>query len=168
MSAIYGLYDDPDVAQRAVDGLRAAGVADADIQVMSSEPFEEHAFGQRDHATWMPWIALLGGVIGFGLGDWLTSATQQAWPIVTSGMPIVAPWPNLIVIFEMTMLGALLATVATLLVTARLPRRLPRLYDREVSNGYILVGIQKPIADLTPQVAAALEGAGEGRVRAID
>jgi hypothetical protein len=168
MTAIYGLYDDPDVAQRAVDGLLAAGAPDADIVVMSSEPFEEHAFGQRDHTTWMPWIALLGGVTGCSLGYWLTSATQMAWPIVTSGMPIVAPWPNLIVIFEMTMLGALVASVVTLLVTARLPGRLPRLYDPEVSNGYILVGIQRPAVDLQARLTAALEGAGSGRVRVLD
>ena len=121
MTAIYGLYDDPDVAQRAVDGLRAAGVADADIQVMSSEPFEDHEFSHKDSATWLHWIALAGGVLGLGGAYWLTSATQQAWPIVTSGMPIVAPWPNLIVIFEMTMLGAILATVVTLFITAKLP-----------------------------------------------
>ena len=168
MTAIYGLYDDPEVAQRAVDGLRAAGADDADIVVMSSEPFEEHAFGQRDHATWMPWIALLGGITGCSLGYWLTSATQRAWPIVTSGMPIVSPWPNLIVIFEMTMLGTIVASVVTLLVTARLPGRLPRLYDPEVSNGYILVGIARPAADLTERVTAALEGAGAGRIKTIN
>jgi hypothetical protein len=168
VTAIYGLYDDPDVAQRAVDGLRAAGAPDADIVVMSSEPFEEHAFGQRDHATWMPWIALLGGIVGGGLGYGLTSATQRAWPIVTSGMPIVAPWPNLIVIFEMTMLGAIVASVLTLLVTARLPARLPRLYDPEVSNGYILVGIARPGVDQTERLTAALESAGAGRIKTID
>ena len=32
MTAIYGLYDNPETAQRAVDGLRAAGVANADIR----------------------------------------------------------------------------------------------------------------------------------------
>ena len=56
------LYDDPDVAQRAVDGLRAAGAADGDIVVMSSEPFEEHEFGQRDQSPrgctgWPAWAA---------------------------------------------------------------------------------------------------------------
>ena len=48
MSAIYGLYSDPGVAQRAVDNLRAAGVLDADITVISSEPFEHYEFGHRD------------------------------------------------------------------------------------------------------------------------
>lgn len=163
MTAIYGLYDNPDTAQRAVDGLRAAGVADADIQVMSSEPFEEYEFGHKDSATWIHWIAGLGGVAGFIGAYLLTTITQQSWPLKTSGMPIVAPWPNLIVLFEMTMLGAILATVVTLFVSAKLPKRLPALYDPEVSDGYILVGVQEPASDLT----AALENAGEGRVKKI-
>ena len=49
-------------------------------------------------------------------GYFLTSITQQAWPIVTGGMPIVTNWSNLIIIFELTMLGAVFASVITLLV----------------------------------------------------
>ena len=40
-------------AQQAVNGLRAAGVADARHHVISAEPIEEYEFGQRDKATWM-------------------------------------------------------------------------------------------------------------------
>lgn len=167
MTALYGLYADPDAAQRAVDGLRAAGAADRDIQVISSEPFEEYEFSRRDEATWMHWMAGLGGAAGLAGGYWLTSATQKAWPLVTSGMPIVSPWPNLIVIFELTMLGAILATVLTLLVSARLPRRLPPMYDPEISNGYILVGVAQPARDLVPALNAALARA-PGRVKTID
>lgn len=164
MTPIYGLYDDPDVAQRAVDALRAAGTADADIVVMSSEPFEEHEFSHRDSATWLHWVAGVGGVAGCAFGAWLTSTTQRAWPLVTSGMPIVAPWPNLIVIFELTMLGAIVATIVALLVSTKLPRRLPAFYDPEVSNGYILVGVERP-ADKGDAIARALESAGPGRVK---
>jgi hypothetical protein len=62
MNAVYALYDNPAAVQRAVDGLRAAGVADADIQIMSSEPFEEYEFGHKDSASWIHWIAGLGGI----------------------------------------------------------------------------------------------------------
>ena len=168
MTAIYGLYNSPETAQRAVDGLRAAGVANADIQIMSSEPFEEYEFSHKDSATWMHWIAGLGGVVGLTSAYLLTTLTQQSWPLETSGMPIVAPWPNLIVMFEMTMLGAILATVLTLFVSAKLPRRLPPLYDPEVSAGYILVGVQRPASDVTAGLTQALEAAGEGRVKTID
>lgn len=168
MTAVYALYQDPDSVQRTVDALRAAGVANADIQVMSSEPFEEYEFSHRDSATWMHWIAGAGGAAGLGLSYWLTSATQQAWPIRTSGMPIVANWPNLIVIFEMTMLGAILATVLTLFVTAKLPRPLPVLYDPDITSGYILVGVQALAPDLMARAAASLEASGAHRIRQID
>ena len=47
MSAVYALYPDPDAAQRAVNGLYAAGVAEAEVIVMSGEPWEslERHFG---------------------------------------------------------------------------------------------------------------------------
>ncbi len=164
MTAIYALYDDPAIAQKAVDGLRAAGVADKDIAVMSSEPFEEYEFSQRDSAHWLHWVAGLGGAAGCGGGYWLTSATAQAWPLRTSGMPIVAPWPNLIVIFELTMLGAMLATVVALFVTARLGRRVTPIYDPEVTRGMILVGVQQPAVDAAV-IRQALEAAGPGRLK---
>lgn len=168
MKAIYGLYDDPDIAQRAFDGLRRAGAADADIVVISSEPFEEHAFSHRDKGAPLYLAAMSGGLAGLVGGYLLTSVTQRAWPLKTSGMPIVANWPNIIVIFELTMLGAILATVVTLLLSARLFRRVPALYDPEVTNGYILVGVQAPATASAPQFASALEAAGEGRVKSID
>jgi hypothetical protein len=168
VKALYALYTDPETVQRAVDRLRSVGVAERQIVVMSSEPFEEYEFSHRDSATWLHWIAGIGGLIGLLTGYWLTSYTQLAWPLKTSGMPIVSPWPNTIVIFELTMLGAVLATVITLLITAKLPSRLPRLYDPEVTNGYILVGVQQPAADLTQRMREALEGAGQGRVKTVE
>ena len=38
---VYALFRDPDAVQRAVDGLRADGVSENEIVVMSSEPYEE-------------------------------------------------------------------------------------------------------------------------------
>jgi hypothetical protein len=143
VTTVYALYTDPGAVQRAVDGLRRAGVPEDEIAVMSSEPFEEYEFSHRDSATWLHWIAGGGGALGLAAAIALLVYAQTAWPIVTSGMPIVAWWPNLIIMFEMTMLGAILATVVTLFITTMLPgRRLPRFYDDAVSEGYILVGVE--------------------------
>jgi hypothetical protein len=83
--------------------------------------------------------------------------TELAWPLPTGNMPIVSWWPNLIVIFELTMLGAILATVITLLVAGGLVRRRPALYDPEVTDGKILVGVENPsrAEDLERALAAA-------------
>ena len=165
MNAIYGLYADPNVAQQAVNNLRAAGVADADITVISSEPFEHFEFGHRDAKTAMPWIAAGAGAVGLVL-DVLPARRSRStsWPLVTSGMPIVPNWTNLIIIFEMTMLSAIIATVITLLVTAGIPSRGGKMYDPEVSDGYILVGVENPADASRLEPALAIDG---GRVKSI-
>lgn len=164
MRAVYGLYDDPHVAQQAVDNLRAAGVADTDITVISSEPFDHFEFGHRDAKTAMPWVAVAAGVVGLGLSYYLLGAAQRSWPLVTSGMPIVPLWSNLIIIFEMTMLSAILATVVYLFVSAGLPSRGGKMYDPEVSDGYILVGVENPADAARLEPALAIDG---GRVKRI-
>ena len=165
MRAVYALYDSPEAAQIAVDRLRSAGIADREITIQSSEPLEMYEFGHRDHHTWMNWIAAFGGLIGLNVGYWLTSITQKAWAIDTGGMPIVSGWTNLIVIFELTMLGGVFASVITLLTTARIPSRLPKLYDPEVSNGKILIGVTNP-AD-TVRVENALRESGAEELKSL-
>ncbi len=162
MKALYGLYADPNVAQQAVNNLRAAGVSDADITVISSEPFEHFEFGHRDAKTAMPWIAAGAGIAGLLLTYLLLGVSQRSWPIVTAGMPIAPLWTNLIIIFEMTMLSAIIATVITLLITAGLPNRGGKLYDPEVSDGYILVGVEDPSDAARLESALTLDG---GRVK---
>ena len=144
MNAIYGLYPDPDSAQRAVNDLRRAGVADRAITVIASQPYEEYEFSHRYKQTWIFWIAAAGGVLGLGIGLALAYITEVFWPLVTGGMPIVAWWPNIIIMFELTMLGAILATVLSLFITTGLPTVESRVYDAEVSNGKILVAVEKP------------------------
>jgi hypothetical protein len=162
MSAVYALYSDGDRAQRAVNALRSAGVADSDITVISAEPMEHYEFGEMHRATWMWYIASVGGLIGFLVGAWLTRFTELAWPLATGNMPIVAWWPNLIVIFELTMLGAIFSTVVTVVVTCGLFRR-PGLYDPAVADGRILVGVERPGDE--GLVTSALKQAGAETVR---
>ena len=121
MNAIYGLYSDPDAAQYAVDQLRKAGITDHSITVITSQPYEEYEFSHRYKETWIFWIAAGGGFLGLCAGLGLAYVTEALWPIVTGNMPIIAWWPNIIILFELTMLGAILATVVSLLITAGLP-----------------------------------------------
>ncbi len=79
----------------------------------------------------------------------------MSWPINVGGLPIFAWWPNLIITFELTMLGAILATVITLVVTARLGRG-STIYDAEVSDGKILVGVTDPAESAIADLEAAL------------
>jgi membrane protein YqaA with SNARE-associated domain len=164
-TAIYGLFPNPASADRALNALQAAGISRGKIVVMASEPFDEYSFSQADRATVMPWLATLGGVIGGTCGYLLAAYTQEAYPLVTGGMPIVAPWPTGIVTYELTMFGAVMATVITLLITTGLPNWKPKLYDPEVSNGKILIGVVDPSDDARAELESRLRGAGADQVK---
>jgi hypothetical protein len=166
VKAIYGLYPDGRAAQQVVNRLRAAGFTDRQITVLSSQPMEDYEFGQQDKATWMWWIACAGGLTGMAIALGLTWVTETRWPIDVGGLPIFAWWPNLIIIFELTMLGAIIATVATLVVTARLGRG-AALYDPEVSDGKILVGIEHPPDSAIRELETALGAVREAHVKTI-
>lgn len=155
MTALVAQYKTPHSAERAYKELRRAGVAESDITVMSSEPLEDCEFGQEDRKTSISWIAVFGAALGLGTAYLLTSVTQSSWPINTGGMPTVTNWTNIIIMFELTMLGAALATVVTLLVSARLPRRLPEYYDPAVSQGKILVAVENPSSKVEDALRAA-------------
>jgi hypothetical protein len=167
MNAVYALYQSGDAAQRAVNGLRSAGCQDSDITVISAAPMEEFEFSHIGRRSYQWYIACAGGLAGLLLAVWLTTFTENDWPIVVGNMPIVAWYPNLIVIFEMTMLGAILATVIALIVTAGLGRRMPKLYDPEVTSGKILVGVENPGEARRAEIERALLSAPGAELKTI-
>jgi hypothetical protein len=167
MRAVYGLYPDGDSAQQAVNRLRATGVADRDITVISAQPMEDYEFGEMDKASWMWWLACGGGLVGMATGFGLAWITEMSWPMNVGGLPAFAWWPNLIIIFELTMLGAMLTTVATLVVTALWPRKGQTLYDPEVSDGQILVGVENPPEGSMSSLQATLGAPPGARVKTV-
>ena len=144
MKAIYGLCSNPALVQHTVDSLRQSGVRNSQIVVVASQPYEEYEFSHRYKKTWLFWIAAAGGVLGLAVGLGLALLTETSWPINTGGMPIVAWWPNIIIMFELTMLGSIVATVVSLLIMTELPNLRSRVYDPEVSQGKILVAVENP------------------------
>jgi hypothetical protein len=167
VKAVYGLYDDGHAAQQAFNRLRATGIPPADITVLTAQPMEEFEFGNLDKATYMWWFACLGGVIGFLLAFGLAYVTEHGWEINVGGLPIFAWWPNLIIMFELTMLGAIIATTLTLIITALLPTRGRTLYDPEVTDGKILIGVENPSADALADLERSLSAPPGARVKTI-
>jgi Protein of unknown function (DUF3341) len=165
MTALYGLFDKPDAAQRAYTSLKRSGIPSADITVVSGEPFEAFEFSHRDHSMILFRLALAGGIVGFVAAVLLTRGTELAWPLVTGGMPIVAWWPNLVIIFEVTMLGAIVTTVVSLLVASKLPSFRQDLYDPAVSDGKILVGVPLTGGRTEESVRQALAAGGPATVK---
>jgi hypothetical protein len=167
MKAIYGLFVDPDSAQHAVDRLRREGVSNRSITVIASQPYEEYEFSHRYKETWLFWIAAGGGLLGLLVALGLTYIAETSWPMVVGGMPVFAWWPNIIIIFELTMLGAILATVLALLVTAGLPALKSRVYDPEISRGKIMVAVERPAEQDVARLERTLRETGVDEVKRV-
>jgi hypothetical protein len=167
MKAVYALYSTGDAAQRAVNSLRAAGYEDRDITVITAAPMEEYEFSHIGRHSFQWYITCGGALLGFLFGTWLTTFAENDWPINVGNMPTVAWYPNLIVIFELTMGGAILSTVITLIVTAGLGRRMPALYDPEVTNGKILVGVENPDEGKASDIERALSMAPGAQLKTV-
>lgn len=157
MRAVYALYPDGHSAQQAVDGLRAAGLADSQITVITGEPMGDFECGRQGRQNHLWYAASGGGLLGLLFGFWLTQFVERDWPINVGNMSTVAWWPNLIITFELTMLGAILSTVITLIVTNGLCRGQPLLYDPGVTNGKILVGVENPSESSLHDLERALQ-----------
>jgi hypothetical protein len=167
MKGIYALYPNGHSAQKAVDSLRAAGVTDSEITVISSAPMEAFEFSHIGGKNRLWYVASLGGLIGFAAITSMMVFMEKDWAVNTGGMPIVAWWPNLIIMFEMTMLGGILATVGTLLLTSGLLRRRPAFYDPRVSDGLIMVGVENASEKTATAAERALAISPDTQLRTI-
>jgi hypothetical protein len=80
-------------------------------------------------------------------------------------MAIVPFYADGIITYELTMLGAILTTLVMVLFTARLPNWRRRLYDPEVSDGKILVGLIDPPDTSRADVEQRLLKAGASQLK---
>jgi hypothetical protein len=172
MKALYALYSDPDAAQRAVNFLKTAGgslgIGERQIVVVTGEPFDGYDFSDEHSQTHIFLLASIGGIVGAILGYLLTRFTQLSYPLNTGGMPIVTSWTNGIIIYEMTMLGAIVWTLVTLLVTARLPQFGKSISDPAIWHGKILVGVTDPPDQARTELEQRLRHAGSSQLKSID
>jgi hypothetical protein len=169
MKAVYGLYADPEAAQRAVDSLRAASselnFEAQQIIIVSGEPHEGYEFTDS-HLTSSPYRwAVLGAAVGGTTAYLLTTLSQKSYPIHTGGMSLTPAWTNGIIIYEMIMLGAILTTLVVLLIGAGLPNFKGVITDPEVGKGKILVGVVDPPENSQAELERRLRLAGASQVK---
>jgi hypothetical protein len=119
-------FREKDAAAAAIRSLRAMGITPAGLDLFSEEPVDLPR-GVLDRPGRMSLASVLGG-IAFGL---LATAflywTQHNYRLVTGGMPIFSFWATGVITYEMTMLGAIVATFGWFLWESGLARKRDRL-----------------------------------------
>ncbi len=139
--SVLGLYTDEDAAADALDALRADGFGKGELEVLTGTPYPEGTFGEAEPVHSLFRFPLIGAACGFIVGLLLTTGTQLAYPLATGGKPILSIPAMAIIIYEGTMLGAIIFTVFGVIFESRLPRLFMGAYDTRITEGYIGVSV---------------------------
>ena len=139
--SVIGLFIEEDSAADALDALRDAGYTQSEYEVLPGTPYPEGTFGEAEPKHTLFRWPLMGAVCGFIIGLVLTAGTQLAYPLVTGGKPVLSIPPMTIIIYEGTMLGAIIFTVIGIIIESRLPRLFMGAYDERITEGYIGVTV---------------------------
>ena len=135
-------FAQPNDARIAIRRLIQAGIGPESMEVMTSQPIHGEPFIPDMKPTQLRTWAICGAALGLLGGLSLATITALNYPLVKGGMPIVAPWTVGLITYETTMLGAVQATLAGLLIELGLPnfKKLP--YDESVVDGGVVVAVK--------------------------
>ena len=164
MAKLLGLFQDPQQVADAMDELKKNEFPPQDLDIYSGSPFPEGTFGEHDPNHRLFMFPLVGALIGFSIGLLWTAGTQISYPIVTGGKPLLSIPPMTIIMYENTMLGAIIFTVLGVLFESRLPKRSLGLYDTRITEGYIGLVVDCP-TDRVAQAEEVLTTSGAEEVK---
>lgn len=135
-----GLYTDVQRAAQAIDDLRLLGLREDDIQISQGVPHSARMLGRPHIHERIPWASLIGALIGFGVGFFLTYGTQWwFYAVRVGGRPFTSIPTSVIPLYEMTMLGLILGTFLNFIWKCGFPSTRPQYYDPCVNEGRIAV-----------------------------
>lgn len=121
----------------AIEHLRALGVKDEDMSVISGIPYSDKILGRPMSWTRVPYIAAAGALVGFLGAIMLSFGTPFLYPIRVGGQPFYPIPTTIVVIFELTMLGLLISTFIGVFVETISPSFGPKGYHPSISDGHI-------------------------------
>lgn len=139
--SILGMFQEAEPAADAMDGLARAGFETGTYDVLTGTPYPEGAFGEHVPQHRLFRFPAFGAIIGFTTAILVTAGTQIAFPLVTGGKPILSLFAMIIIMYEWTMLAAVIATVIGIIFESRLPNMNPGAYDERITEGWIGVVI---------------------------
>jgi hypothetical protein len=146
-TTLLALFEDIDPAAEAIDKLHDMGVTDDRLNVISGIPVTHKMLGRPHPWTNVSRLALGGAIAGFFIGLFLNFGTPYLYFVPVGGQYITPIPPGLIIVFEMTMLFALLATFLGVFLDSFFPNYGPMHYVPEISDGKIGIFFKIPQDD---------------------
>ena len=127
--ALLAEFDDPERLVAAAHALKEQGWARLDAFTPFPVKGLDEALGFADDRVAK--ATFVGGVVGAVTAFAMQAGLSLDYPLWTGGRPLIAVPSFLMITFELTVLGAVLAGIGTLLVTSRLPRFNHPAFDAE-------------------------------------
>ena len=138
-TTLLAVFEDIDPAADAIEKLHEMGITDENINVISGVPVMHKMLGRPHPSTNVSRLALGGAIAGFCFGLFLNFGTPNLYGVPVGGQYITPVPPGLIIVFEMTMLFALLSSFLGVFLDSYFPNYRPLEYVTEVSDGKIAI-----------------------------
>lgn len=143
-TTLLALFEDINPAAEAIDRLHEMGVTDDRLNVISGIPVTHKMLGRPHPWTNVSRLAFGGAIAGFFTGLFLNFGTPYLYFVPVGGQYITPIPPGMIIIFEMTMLFALLATFLGVFLDSFFPNYGPLEYVPQISDGKIGIFFKVP------------------------
>ncbi|HEX2991117.1 MAG TPA: quinol:electron acceptor oxidoreductase subunit ActD [Anaerolineales bacterium] len=166
-TTLLALFEEIDPAANAIEKLHEMGVTNDRIEVISGVPISHRMLGRPHPWTNVSRLALVGAVGGFLFGLFLNFGTPSLYAVRVGGQALFPIPPGLILVFEMTMLFALLSTFLGVFLESYFPNYSRMDYVPEISDGKIGVFF-RVLRDEQEKFIEALSQLGAESVRAVE
>jgi hypothetical protein len=169
-TTMLALFSDIDPAAEAIEKLHEMGVTDDRMEIMSGVPINPRMLGRPHPWTNVSRLALGGAIVGFLIGFFLNFGTPNLYAVRVGGQALFPIPPGLILLFEMTMLFALLSTFLGVFLESFFPNYRPLEYVPQISDGKIGIFFRVPqdeqqkFTDALNQMGAESVGPHEARM----
>jgi hypothetical protein len=133
------LFNELDPATEAIDKLRALGIQDNQMTLLSGVPYPESVLGRPAQRSLVGTFGAFGAALGFLAGAFIIWGTPLLYPIRVGGQAMQPLPPAIVVIFELTMLGLLVFTFLGVVWESAFPTLGATHYHPNISNGEIAI-----------------------------
>ncbi|MCP4537930.1 MAG: DUF3341 domain-containing protein [Chloroflexi bacterium] len=127
-TVLMGSFQDLERAADTLDQLRALGISDGDITVVSSMPYSAKALGRPEIKTPLSGISMASALAGLLIGLFFTVVTPYLYVIRVGSQPIVPVPTTALLLYEFIMLILILGSFIGVVVLNNLPTTGPS-YD---------------------------------------